>query len=200
NASERLLEGIDDGYRRVIHLALQHRPTVIGAAAGLVVLAVLLYPRVGTELLPQTDEAQANNHAQLPIDTKMELTEAVMHRLEDIVKQYVPETTTIVTNGGGGGGGFGGAGNTNRGGMQVKLVPRDQRTRSSDQIAQDLRRRLSGVPGAIVRANPGGGNFQLNFILGGGQDARLSLEIRGHDIDDARRIQQQAIGLMQDTP
>ena len=73
-------------------------------------------------------------------------------------------------------------------------------TRTSDAIAQDLRRRLSGVPGAIVRANPGGGNFQLNFILGGGQDARLSLEIRGHDLDDAKRIQQQAIGLIQDTP
>jgi HAE1 family hydrophobic/amphiphilic exporter-1 len=201
SASEQFLEGIDDGYRRVIHLALQHRPTVIGAAAGLVVLAAVLYPRVGTELLPQTDEGQVNINAQLPIGTKMEITEAVMYRLEDMVKQSVPETTTIVTNGGGGGGGgFGGGGNTNRGGMQVKLVPRDQRTRTSDQIAQDLRRRLSGVPGAIVRANPGGGNFQLNFILGGGQDARLSLEIRGHDLDDAKRIQQQAIGLIQDTP
>jgi hydrophobic/amphiphilic exporter-1 (mainly G- bacteria), HAE1 family len=201
NASEQFLERVDDGYRRVIHLALQHRPTVIGAAAGLVVLAVVLYPRVGTELLPQTDEGQVNINAQLPIGTKMEITEAVMYRLEDMVKQSVPETTTIVTNGGGGGGGgFGGGGNTNRGGMQVKLVPRDQRTRTSDEIAQDLRRRLSGVPGAIVRAQPGGGNFQLNFILGGGQDARLSLEIRGHDLDDARRIQQQAIGLVQGTP
>jgi HAE1 family hydrophobic/amphiphilic exporter-1 len=199
--SEAFLEGVDDGYRKAIHLALQHRPTVIGAAAALVVLAVVLYPRVGTELLPQTDEGQVNINAQLPIGTKMEITEAVMYRLEDMVKQFVPETTTIVTNGGGGGGGgFGFAGNTNRGTMQVKLVPRDQRTRSSDQIAQDLRRRLAGIPGAIVRANPGGGNFQLNFILGGGQDARLSLEIRGHDLDDARRIQQQAIGLMQDTP
>jgi len=198
-ASERFLEGIDDNYRRAIHLALQHRPTVIGAAAGLVVLAAVLYPRVGTELLPQTDEGQVNINAQLPIGTKMEVTEAVMYRLEDMVKQSVPEATSIITNGGGGGG-FGGFGQTNRGGMQVKLVPRDQRTRSSDEISQDLRRRLSGIPGAIVRANPGGGNFQLNFILGGGQDARLSLEIRGHDIDDARRIQQQAIGLMQDTP
>src|SRR6187397_1608865 len=123
-----------------------------------------------------------------------------MYHLEDIVKQYVPAATTVVTNGGGGGGGFGGAGNTNRGQMQVKLVPRDERTRSSDDVAQDLRRRLSGVPGAIVRTNPGGGNFQLNQLLGGGQDARLSLEIRGHEIDDARRIQQQAIGLMQETP
>ena len=201
HASEQFLEAIDDGYRRVIHLALQHRPTVLGAAAGLVVLAAILYPRVGTELLPQTDEGQVNINAQLPIGTRMEITEAVMNRLEDMVKQSVPEATTIVTNGGGfGGGGFGGGGNTNRGQMQVKLVPRDQRTRTSDVIAQDLRRRLSGVPGAIVRANPGGGNFQLNFILGGGQDARLSLEIRGHDLDDAKRIQQQAIGLIQDTP
>jgi HAE1 family hydrophobic/amphiphilic exporter-1 len=199
-ASEAFLENVDDGYRKAIHLALQHRPTVIGVAAGLVVLAAVLYPRVGTELLPQTDEGQVNINAQLPIGTKMEITEAVMYRLEEMVKQSVPEATTIVTNGGGGGGGFGGAGNTNRGNMQVKLVPRDQRTRSSDEIAQDMRRRLAGIPGAIVRANPGGGNFQLNFILGGGQDARLSLEIRGHDIDDARRIQQQAIGLMQDTP
>ena len=199
-ASERFLEALDDGYRRVIHVALQHRPTVVGAAAALVVLAVVLYPRVGTELLPQTDEGQVNVNAQLPIGTRMEVTESVMLHLEDLVKASVPEATALVTNGGGGGGGFGGFGNTNRGGMQIKLVPRDQRTRTSDQIAQDLRRRLAGIPGAIVRTNPGGGNFQLNQILGGGQDARLSLEIRGHEIDDARRIQQQAIGVMQDTP
>ncbi|HEU5259527.1 MAG TPA: efflux RND transporter permease subunit [Vicinamibacterales bacterium] len=198
-ASERFLEALDDGYRRVIHIALQHRPTVIGTAAALVVLAVVLYPRVGTELLPQTDEGQVNVNAQLPIGTRMEVTEAVVLRLEELVKQYVPEATAVVTNGGGGNG-FGPAGNTNRGGMQIKLVPRDQRTRTSDEIAQDLRRRLAGIPGAIVRTNPGGGNFQLNQLLGGGQDARLSLEIRGHELDDARRIQQQAIGLMQDTP
>src|SRR5207237_671759 len=73
SASELFLERTDDGYRRVIHLALQHRPTVIGAAAALVVLAAILYPRVGTELLPQTDEGQVNVNAQLPIGTKLEI-------------------------------------------------------------------------------------------------------------------------------
>ena len=198
--SERFLENVDERYRRAIHWTLQHRPTVIGAAAGLVVLAAVLYPRIGTELLPQTDEGQVNINAELPLGTKMELTEAAMLRLEELVKQSVPEATTIVTNGGGGGGGFGGPGTTNRGGMQVKLVPRDQRTRTSDQIAQEMRRRLAGIAGVVVRAQPGGGNFQLNFILGGGNDARVALEIRGHDLDDAKRVQQQAIALMQDTP
>jgi len=199
--SERILEGIDDRYRDIIRLTLRHRPTVIGAAAGLVALAVVLNGRIGTELLPQTDEGQVNVNAELPLGTKMELTEAAMLRLEGMIHDLVPEATTLVVNGGGGGGGgFGGVGTTNRGSIQVKLKPRDERTRTSDDIAQDLRRRLAGLPGVMVRANPGGGNFQLNFILGGGNDARLALEIRGHDIDDAKRVQQQAMAIMQDTP
>ncbi|HET9359435.1 MAG TPA: efflux RND transporter permease subunit, partial [Vicinamibacterales bacterium] len=44
--SERFLEGMDERYRRAIHVALNHRPTVIGGAAALVVLAVVLYPMV----------------------------------------------------------------------------------------------------------------------------------------------------------
>src|SRR6187431_3639086 len=36
-ASERFLERMDEGYRKAIHLALNHRPTVIGGAAVLVV-------------------------------------------------------------------------------------------------------------------------------------------------------------------
>jgi HAE1 family hydrophobic/amphiphilic exporter-1 len=199
-ASEGFLNAMDEGYRKVIHLALAHRPTVIGAAAGLIVLAAVLYPMVGVELLPQTDEGQVNVNAELPLGTKIELTEQVMLKLEDMIKQDVPEMTTILTNGGGGGGGFGGGGQSNRGTITVKLVPREQRTRTSDQIAQALRRQLAGLPGVIVRANPGGGNFQLNQILNGGQDARLSLEIRGHDLNDARRISTDAIALMQTTP
>ena len=34
-ASERFLERMDEGYRKAIHVALNHRPTVIGGAAAL---------------------------------------------------------------------------------------------------------------------------------------------------------------------
>jgi hypothetical protein len=53
-----------------------------------------------------------------------------------------------------------------------------------------------------VRANPAGGNFQLQRLLGGGgnnQDARLALEIRGHDLDDARRVAVDAQQIMEAT-
>ncbi|HEY5617219.1 MAG TPA: efflux RND transporter permease subunit [Vicinamibacterales bacterium] len=200
-ASEQLLERVDERYRKALHGALSHRPTIIGGAVASVVAAVLIYPLLSTELLPQTDEGQVNVNAELPIGTRVERTEAVMLQLEEMAREFVPEAETIITNGGGGGGGFGGfGGGTNRGSINVRLTPRDARTRTSDQIAQELRRQLSGLPGVIVRANPSGGNFQLNRMLGGGDaDSRLALEIRGDDLDDARRIADEARIMMAGT-
>jgi HAE1 family hydrophobic/amphiphilic exporter-1 len=210
--SERFLENVDEGYRKLIHLALAHRPTVIMGAAASIVIAVMLYPMLSTELLPQTDEGEVNVNAELPIGTRVERTEAAMLQLEAMVREAVPEAETLITSGGGGGGGgFGGfGGNTNRGSINIRLTPRDERERTSDQIAQDLRRRLNALPGVIVRANPAGGNFQLNQLLsggnfggpggGGGGNSRLALEIRGDDLDDARRIAVDARRVMEGTP
>jgi HAE1 family hydrophobic/amphiphilic exporter-1 len=202
-ASEQFLDSIDEAYRKALHLALAHRPTVILAAVASVVLAASLYPLLSTELLPQTDEGEVNVNAELAIGTRVERTEAVMLRLEEMVREYVPEATTLITQGGGGGGGggFGGGGNSNRGQINIKLLPRGERERTSDEIAQELRRQLAGLPGVVVRANPAGGNFQLNFLLGGGTgDSRLALEIRGDDLDDARRIAQETRVMMENTP
>ena len=200
-ASEGFLDAVDERYRKALHLSLAHRPTVIVGALASVVAAVLIFPLLSTELLPQTDEGEVNVNAELAVGTRVERTEEVMLRLEEMVKQYVPEATTIITSGGGFAGGFGGGGTTNRGQINIRLVPREERQRTNDQIAQELRRQLAGLPGVIVRANPAGGNFQLFRMLGGGDgDARLALEIRGDDLDDARRIAQEARTVMEGTP
>jgi HAE1 family hydrophobic/amphiphilic exporter-1 len=204
--SERFLDGMDERYRRVIHVALNHRPTVFAGAAALMVVAVMLYPRIGTELLPQADEGEVNINADLGVGTRIELTEDVLLQLEERVKEFVPEAVTIITSGGGGGGnnsgGGGGGGRSHRGQIRIVLQPRDQRTRTNEEIAIALRRQLTGLPGVAIRANPSGGNWQMNRLLGGGNnnDSRLALEIRGHDLDDARRIARDARELMEGTP
>jgi HAE1 family hydrophobic/amphiphilic exporter-1 len=206
--SERFLERMDDGYRRAIHVALNHRPTVIGGAAALVVAAVLIYPQVETELMPQTDEGEVNINAELAVGTRIERTEEALLRLQEMVKEYVPEAVTVITQGGGGGNNWqGGGGSTHRGQIRVMLVPRDQRNRTNEEISIALRRQLAGLPGVVVRANPSGGNNQImRFLSGGGYNnqgggsSRLQLEIRGHDLDDARRLAQDARVMMEDTP
>ena len=204
--SERFLERMDEGYRRAIHVALNHRPTVIGGAAALVVAAALIYPQIETELMPQTDEGEVNINAELAVGTRIERTEEALLRLQDMIKEYVPEATTIIVQGGGGGNNWqSGGGSTHRGQIRVMLVPRDQRERTNEQVAIALRRQLAGLPGVVVRANPSGGNNQImRFLSGGGNNnggsSRLQLEIRGHDLDDARRLAQDARVMMEDTP
>jgi HAE1 family hydrophobic/amphiphilic exporter-1 len=206
-ASERTLDAMDERYRRVIHVALNHRPTVIGSSVALVVLAALLYPMIQTELLPQADEGEVNVNAELAVGTRFERTEEALLRIQEMVRQNVPEAVTLITSGGGGGNNFQGGGQTHRGQIRIMLVPRDQRVRTNEEIAIELRRQLTGIPGVIVRANASGGNNQIQRLLSGGGPGgqgggggRLSLEIRGHDLDDARRIAQDARELMEETP
>jgi HAE1 family hydrophobic/amphiphilic exporter-1 len=206
--SERFLEKMDEGYRQAIHVALNHRPTVIAGAAALVVAAVFLYPMVSVELMPQTDEGEVNVNAELPVGTRIERTEEALLRLEDMIRERVPEAVTVMTSGGGGGNNWQtGGGQTHRGQIRLILVPRDERTRTNEEIAFALRRELQGLPGVAVRANPSGGNNQImRFLSGGGQgnnnggSSRLQVEIRGHDLDDARRVAQDVRGVMENTP
>jgi hydrophobic/amphiphilic exporter-1 (mainly G- bacteria), HAE1 family len=136
----------------------------------------------------------------------MERTEEVLLRLEEMVKQNVPEAVNIITQGGGGGNNQGGnQTQSHRGQIRIILKPRDERTRSNEEIAVALRRQLSGLPGVVVGAQTAGGNFQIQRLLNGGggnnnQSSRLTLEIRGEDLDDARRIAQDARRLMEDIP
>jgi HAE1 family hydrophobic/amphiphilic exporter-1 len=199
--SERALDGLDNGYRRLLELALHHRPTVLAAGAGLFVLAILSMPLLTYELLPQTDEGEVTVDAELAVGTRIERTQAVLLQLEDMVRKNVPEAVTIITSGGGGGmGGPGGGGSTHRGNINIRLTPRSERDRSNDEIAQVLRRQLSGLPGVIVRARPSGGNWVLSRVLGGGSDSRVALEIRGDDLQDSRRLAIEARDLMRSVP
>ena len=197
-ASERFLDAMDQRYSNVIRLALHHRPTVIGLGTAAVVAAVLILPTIGFELMPQADEGEVRVTAELPVGTRVERSEEVALRLEGLIKDSVPEAEDIITNAGGGG--FMGGG-SNRVQAQVRLVTKDERTRSSEQIARDLNRQLAGlIPGVIIQTRASGGNQQFSRITGGGEESRVALEIRGDDLLEAQRLAQTTKALMDRVP
>jgi HAE1 family hydrophobic/amphiphilic exporter-1 len=194
--SERLLDRLDDSYRRILHTALHHRPTVLAAGAAVVVVAVLILPTIGFELMPEADEGEVSVTAELPVGSRIERAQDVALRLESLLKDAVPEADTIITQAGAGG--FGGS--ASRTSANVRLVEKEKRKRTSDEIARDLNRQLTGViPGVIISTRASGGNRQMSRIMGGG-DSRLSLEIRGDDLAEARRISQAAKDVMDKVP
>ncbi len=194
------LNNLDDFYARMLHKALAHRPTVFATGFALFAIAMVLLPRIGFEFQPQTDEGEITVDAELAVGSRLERTEAVLIGLEERIRQTVPEAVMLITQVNGGGGGFGG-GSTNRGNVNVRLVPRNERTRTNEEISMQLRRELSGIPGVIVRARPSGGqNQMMRGMGGGGGDGRLSIEILGHDLEASKRIAQDLKAMLDTTP
>ncbi|HEY0874017.1 MAG TPA: efflux RND transporter permease subunit [Vicinamibacterales bacterium] len=190
--SERFLNGMDNNYSRLVRKAMIHRPTVIGLGTAAVVAAFLILPTIGFELMPEADEGEVSVTAELPVGTRVERAHDVALRLESLVPELVPESQEVITNAGGGF--FGGsAARTN---VTIRLTPKDERTRSSEQIAQDLNRQLaSAIPGVVITTRASGGNRQMSRLMGGG-DSRLSLEIRGENLATAAAFAQNAKNLM----
>jgi HAE1 family hydrophobic/amphiphilic exporter-1 len=200
--SDRVLDKLDDVYARSLHVALRHRPTVFATGIALFVLSLYLGQFIGVELQPTTDEGQVTVDAELAVGTRVELTEEVLINLEERIREQVPEATMLITSAQGGGGGFGGGGGGHRGNINIMLVPKDERQRSSDEIAQALRRDLLGMPGVVVRARPSGGQQGRGMPGGGGggDGSRFSVEIRGHELDVSGRLAQDVKAVLDSTP
>ena len=146
-----------------------------------------------------TDEGEVTVDAELAVGTRVEVTEGVLIRLEEAIKAAVPEATMLITSAGGG---MFGGGSGHRGNVNIRLVPKDERQRSSEEIAMTLRRELSGMPGVIVRSRPSGGQ-QMRGMPGGnqgGDGSRFSVEVRGHDLAISKRLAQDVKTLLDSTP
>lgn len=195
--SGRVLDGIDSRYAGVLRVALRHRPTVLAIGTALFASAIMLYPVLKFELMPVTDEGEVRVDIELPVGTRIEQTQAAILEMEARIRQAVPEMVTIISQAGGGG--FMGGASTHRGDITIQLKKKAERVRSNETIAQDLRRQLQGIPGVIARSRASGGS-QLNRVLGGNQDARLSLEIRGYDFDDGQRLVRESEALLRTVP
>jgi len=177
---------LENWYKRLLHKALDHRVFVLSSVGALLVGCLFLIRLVGTEFMPTTDENEVRVSVEMEVGTRLEVMAKTFATVTEIVKAAVPEIITREESFGGGGWRSG----ANTGNMTLKLVSKDTRSRSSEEIAVDLRRRLSGIPGTVVRTRASGGQMMFGMRGGGGQE-RLQVEIRGYDLTIAEALARQ---------
>lgn len=87
-------------YEGWLERALGHKALVIGGAAALFVVSIAAFPYLGTELFPKTDAGEFIIQFRAPVGMRIELTEQLAERLEDVIRAVIPpdELRTIVSN------------------------------------------------------------------------------------------------------
>jgi HAE1 family hydrophobic/amphiphilic exporter-1 len=185
HASSAFIDRVADAYGRVISWSLAHPKAVLGSAAAAFALSLYLMPLIGVELQPEVDEGELRVNVELEPGTRVEVTNEMMSRLEQVVREQIPEVKTMMTESGGGG--FQNNGQ-NTGELRIRLVDRGQRTRSAAEIAAILRRELLIEPAMLVRINISSGMFRRSSSSGSQGGDRLSVEVRGHDLETLQQL------------
>lgn len=183
-------------YGRLVAFTLHHRLVVIAASTALLVWSSMQAERIGTELLPETDESEVSIMAEYPPGTKIAVTTQAVARIEALIREHVPEATDITATIGTPG--FWSTSGEESAMLRVNLVSISSRSRSSAEIADALRPILAReLPGMRAFARPGGGLFILRFVRGG--DTRVRVDIRGYDLETSDRLTREVATVMRET-
>lgn len=189
-AIRRRLAALESRYQRLLHWTLDHRLKVLLAVGLLLAGSVALVGLVGSEYMPATDEGEVRLDVEMEVGTRLAVLDEKFKSIAQIVRREVPELVSLEESFGGGGWRSG----SHTGDFTIKLPPREQRRRSSEEVAMALRRALRSVPGVVIRARTGGGFF---FMRGGGGQERVQVEVRGFDLEKSDALGQQVKKVME---
>ena len=178
-------------YMKGLGWSLKHRKTVLGGSVILLLLAFWTFhlKAVGTELLPEIDEGIINGVIEMPVGTRLNITDGVTKEVEETILHDVHELKAIFSRSGAhhrGGGG------SHTAFFRARLVDKKDRKRSTKEIVAGLRRKLASIPDAKVRISEG--RSMYTRILGGGREERLEIDLRGYELAKGKALAEEIVG------
>ncbi len=167
-ASEKVLGGLSNGYRRLLTWALGQPGLVLGIGMVGLVLAAVVFPKLPQELAPTEDRGVIIMPASAPKGATVEFTDHYVRKAEELLLPYMESgdadrLLSIV--------GF--RGEEDSAFMIMGLAPWDQRVTKQQQITSELRGKLRRIAGIrVVAVNPPGlgqRGFEqpVKFVVGG---------------------------------
>lgn len=187
-AFEKLIKGIEGGYRSILTFVLRFKvPTVI-AIMGMVVASMTLFTNgyIGSEFAASGDNGEFVIQMELPKETPLQQTNLVTQQVEDYLLED-KNVTNIFTTVGQSSGAMSSNGSSYLAEINVKLVEATDRKMDSNEYARHMKTALSkNIPGVEFKAAAVG-------MVGGGTAAPIQILIQGSDLDEMISFSEEVI-------
>ncbi|MBU4317653.1 MAG: efflux RND transporter permease subunit [Proteobacteria bacterium] len=181
----RMMNRLSSGYKNMLRWSLAHRWVIIGVAILSIVVAMVLFSRVGKEFTTAEDTSGSVVSFELPLAYSIDKTNDVMNRVVEML-QTLPELESMFS--------IAGMGGSNKGLVMMNLVPVDQRDRSQKEIQMALRKMLTVLPDAKVAV------YDRSVMGGGGRNADINLILQGPEVAGIDRYSKEIIAKMSAIP
>ncbi|NLA58087.1 MAG: efflux RND transporter permease subunit [Firmicutes bacterium] len=153
-------------YGRLVAWALRHRLATIGIAVATLVVSLLLIPAVGMEFMPAMDQGTINISVSMPRGTRLEDTDMIVRDIEDFLAA-IPEIDTVTSAVGSSG--------ADSASIAVQLIPVNERTRQTSEIATQIHQFTSQIPGAEIAVSG-------DTLITGAFGQPIQVQLRGDDL------------------
>jgi HAE1 family hydrophobic/amphiphilic exporter-1 len=187
-AGGRFLEEVDERYTRLLGAALRHRKRTVLTAIGIFVVTMTLGVFVKTEFFPTPDSGEVEVILEVTPGTHLARTMEILGEIEDYIVAEVPEREYLYSYAGEMGGWAviqGEKEGTHVGRIGLKLVDREDRTRTSEEVGDLLRKKTKSMPDVVkvnVRAGSSIGQF---FGMG---VVPISVQLKGRDLAELEKF------------
>lgn len=190
----RVIAVLKSSYIKLLDRALANRKATLAAAVALLLFSLALFPFLGKSFMPTMKEGaltpQINRVPSISLDESIRLEMAAMKSVAE-----VPGVRMVVSKLGRGESPADPAG-PNESDPIVLLDPNSERTQ--DEIDEDIRRRLSAIPGVqIVLSQPI--SERVDEMVTGVR-SQLAIKIFGDDLGELRRVSEQVARLLRGVP
>jgi len=180
--SDRFFGRLESGYSGMLDWALSHRGKLLGIFILIFIIGMFLFRFVPMDFFPNPGSDQLQANIELPIGTRVEKTNEMAKRIEELIWKEVPETKSITVQAGGTGDIFGGSKGSHWITMYLTI---GETEKSKFQIADELNEKAGEIPGIKrVKFSVMGGMFggDDEGVFGG---APIEVEIIGADLEAA---------------
>ncbi len=165
-AIEALFNRLDNQYRRSLAWALAHRWQVVLLTALVVASSGFFFSHTGKAFAPDQDEGRFLVYLRTPLGSSIDYTDSRLRMVEAVLKKHPEVFTEFALIG------LGSAGQVNQGTVVARMLPRDARKVTQQELLPILRGELAEIPGARVFAAPypmvqGQRGEPLQFVLAG---------------------------------
>jgi HAE1 family hydrophobic/amphiphilic exporter-1 len=196
----KALDGFDNGYARLLNLVVNHKLITIIICLATFVGSIFLVKNVGTEFFPTADDGRLGVSLELPIGTRVEISQEVTDRLVKEWKEKYPEIQVINYTTGQATSDNTFASLSDNGthivSMNIRLTNPGDRKRGIVEIANLMREDLKHYP-EYKKAQVNVGGSRGNSMSG---QASIDYEIYGYDFTATDSVAQQLKRLLEKIP
>lgn len=186
-------------YRRLLQRTLPRAPLVIGGAATIVAVAVLMAGVLGTEFLPQLDEGVIWIRANLPPGISLAKSADIATQMRGIIRR-LPEINVVASQTGRNDSGTDPFG-PNRNELLLTLRPYETwgRGRTKATVVDELSSRLqSEIPGVTLNFTQPIIDTVTESVTGSSAD--LAVILTGPDLSTLRQLAARALEIVRQVP